>query len=102
MAEFHETLFGCASDMTSCLIGLCVPCGIVCLQAQAVKTATGDDSAIGPYCIGLCLGAIGGAINRGTIRRSLNMSGSFIGDCCTWCFCPACSACQEFRETKKR
>lgn len=99
--SFQEELFGCFSDMASCIWACCIPCGVICLQAKAVDMITGDGMVI-PCLLTMCLSCIGGAINRGTIRTKLGIQGSFVSDCLLWWCCGPCAGCQEYREAKKR
>ena len=92
-----EGLFECISDVPICLITCIVPGGICFIQSKAVNQAN-KQGFITPYCIVCCLGVLGGAINRETIRKKLNLEGGFLNSCLTWCFCAYCAACQEFRE----
>ena len=101
MSKFQEDLCGCFSDFGVCLFGCCVPCGIICLQAKAVSLVTNDGVVI-PYLLASCCFLIGNALNRGTIRTRIGIYGSFIGDCCTWCYCAPCAGCQEYREARLR
>ena len=101
MAKFEEELCGCFSDLPVCLFGYFIPLGCCCLQAAAVSRATGN-GIIGPFFIVWCLMCIGGAINRGTIRKVFAIDGGFVEDCCIWSFCYSCAGCQEYREVKKR
>ena len=98
---FQEDLFGCFSDIGSCLWGCLVPCGVVCLQAKAVDKITGNGMVV-PCLLLLCLSCIGGAINRGTIRTKLGYKADFLCDCLIWCLCGPCAGCQEYREAKTR
>ena len=95
--EWDEKLFGCFTNIPVCLIAGCLPGGVCCIQATAVDMATGDGKFI-PCLIIACIGPIGGAINRETIRKKYDIEGGFIGSLCTWCWCGECAACQEYRE----
>lgn len=101
MGHFHEELCGCFSDIKSCLWVWCVPGGVCCVQAVATDRAT-QSGAFVPCILVALLGPIGAAINRGKIRERYGIEGSFVGDCCTWMWCAACAACQEYRETQRR
>jgi Cys-rich protein (TIGR01571 family) len=98
--HWEETLFGCASDVPSCLLTCLLPGGLCIIQATAVNNATHDGKSV-PYILVYCLGCIGGAINRETIRKKLDIEGSLVSSCLTWCCCAECAACQEYREVKK-
>ena len=106
MAEFEEPLCGCLSDMTTCLVAFCLPCGVCCLQAKAVDMSTNEGFA-GP-CLLLVLtyhfgvGCIGGAINRMKIKSQFSIKGEFLNECLIWWFCCPCAATQEYREVRKR
>ncbi|OMJ76152.1 hypothetical protein SteCoe_24522 [Stentor coeruleus] len=97
---WEETLFGCASDIPSCLLTCLLPGGICIIQATTVNNLT-HNGKIFPYILVCCLGCIGGAINRETIRNRLEIDGSFVSSCRTWCLYPLCAACQEYREVKR-
>ena len=101
MSHFDEELFGCLIDKKICFIGCCVPGGCFCLQASAVNKATGKGLAV-PYLLDCFLLCSGGAINRGKLRVTYEIEGSFVNDCLTWMFCGPCAGCQEYREVNKR
>ena len=92
-----EGLFGCTNDITSCLITWCLPGGLCFIQAKAVDKATQQGMFV-PYCLVCCLGVLGGALNRETIRNKLGLEGSCVTSCLVWCYCSHCAACQEYRE----
>jgi len=103
MADFEEPLLGCLADFCICLVAFCVPCGACCMQAQAVDRATqGNEGVFMPLLCVCCLGCIGAAINRGKIRESFSISGSFVNDCLIWSCCGPCAATQEYREVRTR
>ena len=94
-------LFDCMSDFAVCLWSWCVPCGVCCMQAYSVNTATQKGACV-PYMLICFCGAIGAAINRSRIRQVYNIPGSFCTDYCIWCWCGSCAACQEYNDSKKR
>ncbi|CAG9316239.1 unnamed protein product [Blepharisma stoltei] len=101
--HFTESLFGCTKDCGVCLWGCCIPCGAQCMQGKAIEKATdGTQGCFVPCLLAICLGCIGAAINRGTVRGKFTIEGGCIGDCCTHCFCGPCAACQEYREVAFR
>jgi Cys-rich protein (TIGR01571 family) len=95
--HFKQSLFGCFNDFSSCICILCLPGGLYCFQSQAVSMSTGGSQSL-PYWIAYNCGVLGAAMNRGTIRKSLGIQGNYCSDCCIWCICPLCAACQEYRE----
>lgn len=99
--EFDQPLFGCSSDIKSCLIVACLPCGGAIAQGLAVKNATGEGFIV-PYCMTILLACIGAAINRGQIRNKYNLEGGFINDFCYHMWCHHCASCQEYREVNVR
>lgn len=98
--DFNEPLCGCTNDWTSCLIGSCVPCGLVYLQAKAVDTVTNDGMLV--PCLLNFIACIGWAINRGKIRERFEYQGNFCGDCILHYFCHCCATLQEYREVQNR
>ena len=107
MGEFEEPLCGCLQDLCSCCIAFVVPGGVCWLQASALGTATSRETGGGtgvcvPFLCVCCFGALGGAWNRGQLRRQFSIRGSFLADCCIWLFCGFCAATQEYREVKNR
>mmetsp|Transcript_29634 Transcript_29634/g.52895 ORF Transcript_29634/g.52895 Transcript_29634/m.52895 type:complete len:106 (-) Transcript_29634:695-1012(-) len=101
MVGWEQPLFGCLQDLGSCLVVACVPGGACYCQATSVSLATGDSCIVPCLCI-MCLGCIGAAINRSSIRNHYIMEGSIIGDCLVHCLCGPCAICQEVREVRTR
>mmetsp|Transcript_5333 Transcript_5333/g.9780 ORF Transcript_5333/g.9780 Transcript_5333/m.9780 type:complete len:105 (+) Transcript_5333:264-578(+) len=101
MADFEEPLCGCCTDLLSCLIAWCVPCGTCGISAYSVDKAAGDGMFI-PFLLPCLIGCIGFAINRGKIREKYKLNGSFIIDCLLHWFCNLCAVTQEYREVRKR
>ena len=99
--EWEEKLFGCCGNIPVCLVTGLLPGGICAVQAITVDKATGHGAFI-PCLIICCLGTLGGAINRETIRKHYEIEGGLLGSLCVWCFCSACAACQEYREVAGR
>lgn len=105
VADFKEALFGCTSDLSSCLCVLLVPFGMAITQGKAVSEAAfanGDlgSSFFGPCLLQLCCGCIGATINRGKIRKNMQYDPNCCGDLATNTFCMPCAVCQEGREVK--
>ena len=95
---FNEGLFHCMDDMFSCGVAFFVPCGSALLQSYVSDWHLSHGKVL-PFCLGCWCPGIGPAINRGLIREKLNIYGNFYTDCMVWCFCPPCSATQEYRES---
>ena len=95
--EWEESLFSCFANIPICLIVSILPAGTCIVQAAAVNKATHDGMAV-PCILIYCLLQIGGAINRETIRKTLDLDGSLATNIAIWCCCPSCAACQEYRE----
>ena len=100
MSHFKEDLFKCHRDVPSCLLGLCVPGGAICLQAAAINRIREQGCCI-PYCIACTGHCVGQAVNRERIREVFGHKLNFWGDCCLWIYCGPCAGCQEYREVKK-
>ena len=74
-----------------------------CMQAIAVNRASqGKEGICVPILFVCLLGCIGAAINRGKLRQSLNIDGSFCRDCLVWWRFAPCAASQEYREVRNR
>jgi Cys-rich protein (TIGR01571 family) len=101
MADFEQPLFGCLSDLFSCLIVSFIPGGICFIQASAVNRATGEGMVI-PFILPCLAACIGAAINRGKLRDHYKLNGSFVIDCLLHWFCSCCAVTQEYREVNTR
>ena len=101
--DWEESLFGCLSDIPSCLL----TCFCSCVQYGQNYEAIHHDGCITQGCIYACLMSCGLQCCvhqglRGHIRQKFNIFGGGMGDClATWC-CPCCSLTQEAREIKYR
>ncbi|XP_033110218.1 cornifelin homolog A-like [Anneissia japonica] len=86
--QWSTGLFGCFSDIDSCLGGLfCGPFFICHLANKA------GECCCAPYCVPGAMIAI-----RMKVRTRLNIQGSLCTDCCVLCCCGGCAACQMHRE----
>ena len=74
----------------------------VCTTVAVDKATKGRSGVIVPCLRFCCLACVGGAVNRGTIRKAYHIEGSFSDDCMLWCCCGPCAACQEYREVNRR
>ena len=99
--EWEESLFSCFANVPICMVVSFLPAGFCLVQSIAVNKATRDGVAV-PCILIYCLLQIGGAINRETIRKALELEGSFATNIAIWCCCPLCASCQEFREVTSR
>lgn len=100
MGNFEKNIYNCCSDPKICIFAFCIPGGVCCLQAAAVDIGYGQGKFI-PYLFPLCLGCIGGAVNRYKIRERFSLEGTAVNDLVVWCFLPFCAAVQEYKETHK-
>mmetsp|Transcript_1079 Transcript_1079/g.2635 ORF Transcript_1079/g.2635 Transcript_1079/m.2635 type:complete len:106 (+) Transcript_1079:4754-5071(+) len=101
MTDFEEPLFGCFSDLFSCLVTSCVPFGSCYIQASAVTKAT-EEGMLVPFLLPCCFACVGGALNRGKIRDKYKYAGSFILDCVLHWFLTCCAVTQEYREVNRQ
>lgn len=99
--SFQEPLFGCFSDLFSCLIAFCCPGGYCYIQASARNKATHED-CLYPYVLPLLFLCVGAAINRKKLREHYSFSGNFASDCLYHFLCGVCAVTQEYREAHKR
>jgi len=100
--EWENSLFGCFSDIGSCLLTICCPC----IAYGTVHDSVHQTGCGGACCAFLCLSYIGCSCLihkdlRGDIRRRYNLDEG-CGDCLTTCCCGGCAICQEARELKAR
>lgn len=88
--DWYEGLFGCFSDLASCLCTTFFPVCYACI----LSTKAGENCCL-PCCLpnGTWLIAL-----RTKHRTSHNIQGSIMGDCCTVCWCGQCAMCQLARE----
>ena len=69
------------------------------MQGAAARLMVKEDYAHIKACLfAVFLSCIGTGINRGEIRASLMIKGSFLEDCILTWFLPCCSMVQEWRE----
>ena len=101
MADFDEGFCGCFEELFSCACTFLVPVGYCFIQSKAVSITTGE-SMVMPFILPCVLCCIGGAMNRGKIRKSLNLKGSFLTDCLLHWLCGCCATTQEYREARRR
>ena len=76
---FNQPFCGCLDDLGSCATICCVPFGCCCIQSLAVNDANSNGMCV-PFMLLLCLGPLGGAINRKTIRDVYQISGNICWD----------------------
>ena len=94
---WNNQLFDYMNNPVILLISCLVPLGPHLLQVLAVDKVT-HGGKCGPYCMILCLGVIGSALNRETIRGKLNVEGNCMRSCCAWYCCAFFAATQEYNE----
>jgi len=97
MASFQHGLFGCFGNGSVCITTFFCPCYTAGKVAEMTGRSCFWHGLLYVLCTEisiLCQGCI-----RSEIRRSKNIDGSDIGDCCILCFCTECALCQEARET---
>ena len=100
--EWKTGLFGCFSDMGSCLMTCCCPCVQYGQNYEAMNGegcfAQGAIFAVLAYCgLSCCIHKD----FRAGLRNKYNLDEG-CGDCLTTCFCAPCAICQEAREIKGR
>ena len=74
--EWDEDLFGCFSDVPLAIVVGCLPGALCCVQAISVDKVTHEGKGL-PCLLVTCLLPIGGALNRETIRKKLDLNGNF-------------------------
>eukprot|EP00658_Telonema_sp_P-2_P053716 TRINITY_DN4233_c0_g1_i1.p1 TRINITY_DN4233_c0_g1~~TRINITY_DN4233_c0_g1_i1.p1 ORF type:complete len:280 (-),score=34.55 TRINITY_DN4233_c0_g1_i1:502-1296(-) len=89
--QWHESLFGCFSDIGSCCYGFLCP---TCAFATARSNMDGSNCLFNCLCVG--------AAAYNVIRNTYNLEGSCVTDICYTCCCYSCSSCQLLREVKHR
>ena len=99
MGDFKESLLGCCDNMYSCFCVTFMPCGIACIQGQAVAMINPEGGSCVPCYLNLYLCCIGATINRNKIREKANYETKICLDIIINLFCMPCAVCQEFRET---
>ncbi|XP_013397869.1 placenta-specific gene 8 protein [Lingula anatina] len=88
LRDWSSGIFGCFSDVKSCL------CGLFCFPCLTCQTST----RMGEHC---CVPFMvpGGLITlRTRLRSMLGIEGTICGDCCATVWCPLCVTCQMKRE----
>lgn len=101
--KFIVSLCDCQhiSGMITCIA--CLSCfGAPCIVQSKIISSLYDESAVVPCCLACCCFGIGGAINRGKLRKYYIIEGSFAQDCCYHLFCCICAVGQEYQEHVKR
>jgi Cys-rich protein (TIGR01571 family) len=96
--DWDESLCGCTEHLSSCCVVALIPCGAPVLQGLAVRRAQNKEWIV-PCLLCVILGCIGAGLNRTQIREAYGIDGTYLGDCCTHCFCSPCAICQEYRQT---
>ena len=97
---FREQLFGCVSDMFSCLVIWTLPFGNCVMHASATNTVT--NKGFGTACAWTLLCCFGMAVNRQDMKRALMIPDNYFADCCNYFWCTACAAAQDYREAENR
>jgi Cys-rich protein (TIGR01571 family) len=99
--NWHTSTFEFKENCCMCMWAWCIPFGFACMQCTDAKVAVDPSEGVKAFLCAWCLCCIGGAINRGKIRETFSLEGSFILDCmCEWC-CPCCSVTQEWYHVMK-
>eukprot|EP01089_Gocevia_fonbrunei_P020566 TRINITY_DN76_c0_g1_i2.p1 TRINITY_DN76_c0_g1~~TRINITY_DN76_c0_g1_i2.p1 ORF type:complete len:104 (-),score=9.38 TRINITY_DN76_c0_g1_i2:205-516(-) len=98
MGDWQEGLFGCFSDIESCLCSCFCPCVQIGKNIEAVD----GDGCVLWAILYMFLPCIIGTVERGKVRQKYSIEGSVISDLfCSWC-CGCCAMAQEAREIKAR
>jgi len=94
-ADWQNGLFGCFSNLTTCILGYFVPCYVHGKNAAAV----GDDCLLCGLVFFVPFADIWFlADNRRKIREQKGIDGSLIGDLAIMCFCTCCAIVQQVNE----
>ena len=96
--NWKTALFSCCKNLPMCLFPLCLPCGIPFMQCFEAKVTDPNTSGCGQFtlaCFCLCIGT---ALNRGGLRKNMQIEGNVCMDICCHLFCYHCSLSQEWRE----
>jgi len=100
--EWKNSLFGCFSDLGSCIITCFLPCVQYGMNYEKVHHSGCCSQACVFFCLSqCCLNCCVHKDLRSDIRRKYNIEEG-CGDCLTTCFCSPCAICQEARELKDR
>lgn len=85
------------------LFALCVPCGIICMQAANAEVGLKADKAYLVACIcGCMLGCWGTAWNRTNLRIETDVDGTYIVDFVLHWFVSVCAVTQEWQHVMKK
>jgi Cys-rich protein (TIGR01571 family) len=96
MADFQYGLFGCFSNLTTCIITYFVPCYT---EGKIAEKVGEDCLTCGLVQLVPLANWYFAAVIRGKVREQRSIAGSFVGDCCIiWC-CYCCALTQEANET---
>jgi Cys-rich protein (TIGR01571 family) len=94
MGDMQESLFGCLSDISTCIIGWLIPCYL------AATTKAALDERECTFCDCLC--APNEYQTRQSIRAKYGMAYQPLNDCLCWSVFSSCFVCQDAREVKAR
>lgn len=100
MGEWQQGLFGCFSDIGTCLIVYFVPCvtaGQIIEAAGITSCFLGAISYLLPVFNPICVMM---AYNK--IREDRGIDGSVLGDVCRVFFCPCCALIQAGSEVQMK
>lgn len=100
---WNESLCGCCSDCSSCMLTSLYPCVQFGLNQEALDDGSCCSQATQYYLlssIGCC--CLLHTSRRAQLRAKYNLAEEGCGDCLTTTLCPALAICQEAREIKSR
>lgn len=81
----------------------CIACNSVAILQGFTDNALNGGGGCGACCLAYCLGSIGSAINRNSVRTKYDLPGNCFLDCILYgCCLGTCLATQEYREVFKR
>jgi Cys-rich protein (TIGR01571 family) len=90
MNAWKADLFGCLSNISTCLYGCLCPS---CAYASARSEYDGSNCCFNCCCVSMCL-------TRSIVREGLAIQGGCCGDILMPCICPSCVACQLINEVR--
>ncbi|CAI9092870.1 OLC1v1028215C1 [Oldenlandia corymbosa var. corymbosa] len=102
----HETswstsMYGCFSDMNTCVVTACCPCitsGRIAEIVDEGKTSCVEGVIMYALFSLFCINCIYTGNNRSKMRKQHMLKGNDCHDCLVHTYCTACALCQEYRE----
>lgn len=99
---WKNSLFGCLSDIGSCILTCCFPCVQYGMNYEKVHQSGCCSQGCTWWCLNMCgCCCLVHKELRSDIRRKYNIRED-CSDCLTTCLCGPCAICQEARELKER